>query len=430
MSGDKVDADAAPQRERALDLLNVHTHYYLAQVFEKTGQRDKAAECCHFTLRRQLELKELRPVEWATNAATLSHHYVACNKFRAAKHHIAAAKFVIGRFKDEMESTEFEDVEEKSEVLEAIERCSAVVSRTLGQYSRILLQKSQDKAMQNDVESPLVVEDIESGDDQVHDSDCDFPSIEIDAESESLPIKLATSFEEAREIFLPGQRGYRKAQEYFSFEERCSDFTEINQDLSVMHKILAFFERDLDRRFKIHKRRVDLLEAPLKQLGRTAYLLVCRQLLFELGETYESMMDVKLDMLGETEAVEAPFAAKVNALIAKSLFYFEEYLSTLKDGDGRMPSTFSADTVRTALVAHFHMARLSDKCLVAGDEQQRLRNKMQAYLHFKAIVDYCAQHKEAVGVVAAELPICQDMVRLLPVKIEKMKASMRSAGQS
>ena len=43
-----------------------------------------------------------------------------------------------------------------------------------------------------------------------------------------------------------------------------------------MYKILAGFEPEPDRKCKMHKRRIDLLEAPLNELNEAMYLLVCR----------------------------------------------------------------------------------------------------------------------------------------------------------
>ncbi len=64
----------------------------LVQVHEKIGDATRAGEFCHVTLRRQLDLGEFKPVDWATNAYTLSHHYLVTDRFAAAKHHIGAAR--------------------------------------------------------------------------------------------------------------------------------------------------------------------------------------------------------------------------------------------------------------------------------------------------------------------------------------------------
>ena len=69
------------ESDKALELLNAHTHYFLAQVYQKTQRFEMSAKCCHTTLSKQLEMKEYQPLEWAKNAATLSHHYTVHGEF-------------------------------------------------------------------------------------------------------------------------------------------------------------------------------------------------------------------------------------------------------------------------------------------------------------------------------------------------------------
>ena len=38
------------EKEKALDLLNAYTYYYLAQVYQKLEEPKKSAECCHISL--------------------------------------------------------------------------------------------------------------------------------------------------------------------------------------------------------------------------------------------------------------------------------------------------------------------------------------------------------------------------------------------
>ncbi len=141
---------------------------------------------------------------------------------------------------------------------------------------------------------------------------------------DKVPHRLATDFDSAREIFLPGQRAVNASkEEHFTLNDHCTDFVEASRDLSAMLKALAAFEEDPGRRFKIHKRRAAALEEPLNAMSRQMYLLVrisfvktpirilnslfflqvCRQLMFELAEIHESMMDAKLDGGGEKGGV-------------------------------------------------------------------------------------------------------------------------------
>ena len=87
-------------------------------------------------------------------------------------------------------------------------------------------------------------------------------------------------------------------------------------------------------------------------------------------------------------------ANKINALIRLSINNFKAFQETLKNSDGLgFPETFSEDTVRPALLSHFHMGRLCDKYVgIPEISQEKLKNKLESYCHFKTIVDYCAKH--------------------------------------
>ena len=447
------------EKEKALDLLNAHTYYYLAQVFQKLEEPKKSAECCHKTLGKQLELKEYKPLEWSTNAATLSHHYIACESFRAAKNHLGAASFVLERFKQELESREFgeNEEEEKEDLEEAVRKCEADIARSWGKYSLVLLQTSMEAILDNGSENveqgshnqsdselnSMQVQDIELGEDtaissqvqinnkSLADDEDEFPFIEIDPDLLAIPDTKCKTFEESRSIFLPGQRFFNLSKkQYYTLNEHCTDYAEINQDLSQMHKILIFFEKDPERQFKMHKRRIDLLEELVKELNITVYKLLVRQLLFEIAEIYSSMMDIKLAKWTAQQGINTgendSLKNKINSLISLSINNFTTFHETLKQADGSgFPETFNEDTVRPALLAHFHMGRLYDKYVGIPDvSQQRIKNKLQSYCHFKTIVDYCAKHSEIEEVMQNELPICKELVQLMPIKIQRMKREL------
>ena len=124
---------------------------------------------------------------------------------------------------------------------------------------------------------------------------------------------MAENFEEARAIFLAGQKFLNKAKnEYFKFEEHCVDYVEIQRDLSHMHKILVYFEKDESRQFKIQKRRIDLLETPAKELSPQLFTLLVRQLWYEIAETYSAMMDIKLDLVKNGTSLTPQLTNKIN----------------------------------------------------------------------------------------------------------------------
>ena len=67
------------------------------------------------------------------------------------------------------------------------------------------------------------------------------------------------------------------------------------------------------------------------------------------------------------------------------------------------------------------MGRLHDKYVgIPEVSQQRLKNKLQSYCHFKTIVDYCATHEGMEEVLKNELPICY-IISLLDIFLKKQQ---------
>ena len=75
--------------------------------------------------------------------------------------------------------------------------------------------------------------------------------------------------------------------------------------------------------------------------------------------------------------------------------FYRAYLETLNKPDGSAPDTYPEDDVRPALIAHFHLARLYDKYVLPENPQQKLRNKMQTYLCYTHVVEYCRKNPKA-----------------------------------
>ena len=214
--------------------------------------------------------------------------------------------------------------------------------------------------------------------------------------------------------------------DYYKFEDHCVDYVEIQRDLSHMHKVLIYFEPDPSRRFKMHKRRIDLLEPTYKELSTQLFTLLVRQLVYEVAETYSAMMDIKLELVKSDPANNATpqNLKKVNSIIDSSINSFQTYLATLNDSGDKIPEKYPSDSERPALAAYFHMARLYDKYILPEKSEAKLKNKMQTYCCYLKIVEYCEKNPTAAECVEVELPLCKEMVSLLPMKIQKMKKEL------
>lgn len=248
-------------------------------------------------------------------------------------------------------------------------------------------------------------------------------NLEVTSHEEKVTDKPVQNFEEARVIFLLIKKWLEEAKEFYKFDYHCPDYVSLVQDHSLSFKFLSFFELDLERQCKMHKRRIDMLTEVLKELNIQYYLLICRQLMFEIADTYSAMYDLKFAILeasGEGARPTPHHVKKLNALTSESIKYYQEYLNTLKGGKPVYPDEFPSNDVRPGLVAMFCMGRLFSKFLT-GDVQTRLLNIKKSKDCYQFLVDYCKRNSSAGQLVKSELEICKEMVELLPAKMERIR---------
>lgn len=230
-------------------------------------------------------------------------------------------------------------------------------------------------------------------------------------------------FQEAREIFLVGQNYVQEAKEFFQVDGYVTDHIEIVQDHSALFKVLAFFEEDYERRCKMHKRRIDMLEPIYADLNPQYYLLISRQLQFELADTYYEMMDLKVAIGNRLEELDSHTIKKINSLAQLAIKYYELFLDSLRNPDKVFPEVLEEDVLRPAMVAKFHIARLYGK-LITSDSKKQLENMQTSLEYYTFLVDYCEKYPDAVRAVETELELSKEMVGLLPTRMERLRAKL------
>lgn len=207
----------------------------------------------------------------------------------------------------------------------------------------------------------------------------------------------------------------RSAKAYYILDGFVTDHVEICQDTSQLFTKLVFFESAVDRRCKMHKRRIDLLSSLCDQISEEHYLYIVRQLLFELGECYSQLLDLKLEQKGDLNAEKA--REKIDRLTQRGLATFERFLSTMADKKSKQqPETYADEYIRPALLAHFYLARFHSKCL--KNRLQHLEDSLQQY---QTIVDYVDRHPNAREHIEQEYSVCKEMTELLPLKLDKLR---------
>ena len=67
----------------------------------------------------------------------------------------------------------------------------------------------------------------------------------------------------------------------------------------------------------------------------------------------------------------------------------------------------------------------TNEFVVDENTEPQLRNTLTSFTRYKEILDYCDQHEEAKLSIDQEFEICQEMTRLLPLKIEQIKGNLK-----
>ena len=109
-----------------------------------------------------------------------------------------------------------------------------------------------------------------------------FEDIDV-SEIESRVFVVTSTYKEAKEVFLFAQEQITIALAFFPLNGYVTDHIEVLQDASNLYKLLSKFELDEELKCRMQKRRIDLLEEPSNSLNPQHYLMICRQMWYEIG---------------------------------------------------------------------------------------------------------------------------------------------------
>lgn len=408
------------------------TLYYLAQIYGALKDAVRSSIYCHITLQRQLESKDYDPVEWALNAATLSQFFMEKNGFKQARHHLAASSHILDEYERELNDI-IEHNDEQDAKAETFKHRSADVARCWAKYGLLLLSTSRDRLMnhtENIDENCSATTDLmqlEDGiDADLRDlTDLSFPSLDLISYESQVSDQFVLTVQDARKVFTNIQKWLNKAHEYYTLHNLASDYIEITQDKSQMYANLAFFEDNPENQAKLHKRRADLLENVVNEINPACYMQYCRQIWFELAQIYTDILDIKIDKLQESKERPTPHAlTKINSLVQKSIQHYTNFINCFRTRiTNEMPQTICEDFEKPFLQAYFHIAALYSRCIVL-DKEVKLKNDEASLEAYRKVTEYCDRNPKAQELIVQELPICRQMVELLPLRIAKVKQEL------
>lgn len=234
--------------------------------------------------------------------------------------------------------------------------------------------------------------------------------------------------DDAKPVFVRLQKWIEKALTYYTAETEATEYAKIVQDHANAYKSLAFFESDPTNQAKMHKRRVDLLEALLELLNKLFYMNIVREILYELGTAYSNILDIKLDMLSQSNEPNPNALKKINDLCTKTRSNFQEYISTyyLPKTETLKPD-LEADELTPIAFAYFQIARIYYK-YITPDKTVQASHTANCLEYYHKFVSMCDKYKEVGDKMKAEVGVSKEMMMLLPLKLKKLQESGGSLG--
>lgn len=412
-------------RLEKLETLHTMTLYYLAQVFGRIGELEKSGRYCHMTLKRQMEGRLYEPMDWSLNCATLSQYYVTKDQYNFARYCLACAELINVEAFEKFNPEKFDNTNEREMAEEKLGKSKADILRCWAKYGLNLLKSSHEKKLQSTGEQGEnnKEESVKKKEDEVDAYEKEmkqlrFSPLETTSLEEQVTDSIAGDVSAARKIFQFTQKCLVKAKDFYKLDGYVSDFVEITQDISQSYKYLAFFEDEFDVRCKMHKRRIDMLNAIIIEMSPKHFLQLTRQLLFEIAETYTEMADLKKAIIQEDpRRMSAQIIKKINFLVLKAVQFFQGFIDSYKRED-ELPDKYEDDALRGVLIAFFCMGRLFSKYLT-NDKATRLEYLTKEKDAYTYLVEYADRHVDSMPSVADdEISIAREMLALFNVKRE------------
>uniref|UniRef100_A0A2A4IWB5 KIF-binding protein n=1 Tax=Heliothis virescens TaxID=7102 RepID=A0A2A4IWB5_HELVI len=288
-----------------------------AFLYNKMNLPHKYTLYNHTALRRQLEMKEGTPQDWALRTARLGNYFTYLNQIGNARHHLCAAYHVLRTCHDNCKLMPEEFVLQKAD----FEIHFLELSHHWVKYGLTLFKMSKKKILNKYFTQPSTGADLWKTVDLLEDrlentekieeenmkdlgaeksgkGDCTpeklftFPSLDLKEMETKVPLESVCSVEEARKLFAFTYKWLMRAKHYYDFEHHSAQYISCSLQLAELYEHLAFFERNIDNQYSIQKRRANVLET-----------------LNSLLKTCDNVMSVQIDVIRELSQVQLELMA-------------------------------------------------------------------------------------------------------------------------
>ena len=372
------------------------TIFYYAQAFTKLGFRKKAIKYCSLTLKRQIEFNEYEVKDALVNCINLSDFYMENQHYAQAEYILISAMSLLP-----------EDLSKKKKL-------RAALQNQLGKYflERLKFASTQNKnnifISQNEELSSIVNKRIFT----FNTLNIVWPKIED-----------VRDIEQAKILFRLSNTQFKKALEFYQIDGHVTENIQITRDISQLYKFLISFEPDNNRVFAMLERRINLLEPIYKAINHKVYLVQWQELSLELAEIYGEIFESNYELIRlQQKKVRAKDIDGINDKGEKCIYYYKDIIDYIVS-EYNKETEKNVDDFVTIITIKSNIARIMSKLIYGHNIKKKveaMKESLKLYTEVKSLLKGASNFLNEHQVLKENLKMCEEMVEMLPLKIDKI----------
>ena len=378
------------------------TIFYYAQAFTKLGFRKKAIKYCSLTLKRQIEFNEFELKDALVNCINLSDFYMENQHYAQAEYILISAISLLP-----------DDVTKKKKL-------RAALQNQLGKY---FLERLKFAVMR--LKEQVFISESESLYNIVNKKIFTFNTLNIVWPQ----IKDVVNIEQAKSLFRLANTQFKKALTYYKIETHVAENIQICQNISQLYKLLISFEVDNNRIFAMEERRINILKPIFNSINYKVYVMQWQEVSLELAEIYCEIFESNYELIRvKKKKINAKEIDEINRHGEKSIFYYQDIIDYIVNEYNKEKIKKIEDFI-TIITIKSNIARLYSKLIFLDDIQKRADSLKKSLEIYREIYKLLNESKNIFGFreeLQENLLMCEEMIGMLPVKIEKINRGEES----
>lgn len=381
----ELQRDTKDEFHSYVDELKANTVFLLAQVEMVLNNVDSATKFCEQALKLKYEMKSKyqNRNEWASDAVSLAKLLIQQNRISCAWHALCAAERALMNHtpKEEKQKVPAKDVAD-IDVL----------------FGKVCVEILVNGAGECEVSYSL--------------------NLDGHADQDKILVFKKGTFQEARDIFLYGNKRFESAKKHYLLDGFVSQHIEILKGQAELYKNLSRYENDLKRKASMFNRAKNLLSPLLDQLSPKVYGIELKEISYELGAITRTIAEINKKRYDNERSSRC--AKRFNSSCIEAIKYYQFFIATFDCQSKELAS--DADMAQAYILAHLTVGSLYFGLIENGHQ------KVTSYQNALEYYEKASKLKSEVlptgsKILNTQFTLAEEVMTLIPEAISKINSA-------